>query len=222
MEKKRSVGVTVFGVIFIIAGFCFLFFAPVLYVTERRMPIYMYESTTGRIDKLEEFVNNNITDASRLYVFKGKIEAIKSELEEYRNKYVIGSQIESSAQLPILFAAVSGFMYIISGIMILMILSSGRVMLLTSLWGSVFTMLLFFGHIYNRVAYTMDFGNKLLILANEFLPQMKTARLSDAPINVIIGVLSNPGMLLLIVLFIGFVSSVFYYFTLPKVKEQFK
>jgi len=225
MEKKGSIGTKIFGVIFILlAGF--LIQLPLSALTvyspsdQNNVSRIIYRSYQMHINNLD--YNQKEISASPLaqkVQFAKRFAQFKQEAEAFRQKYIVRKQLPLHAQVVISIGFAMCLVYVIVGFSLIMHFLWARNLALASMF---LTLLFYLASMFDL--YSMiNFSNILMKKAIEL-----QAILMPSAIGQLKFLLQDnfkfllPIMLLMSLPLVLFAVCVIYYFTRPKVKEQFK
>ncbi len=220
MEKKRLIGVKIFGVIFILLA-AYLIQFPVDELAWHSPPRSHYRLYQAQISELEDFQikNSILAPSANQILFVKKFAQFKQEAENFRLNYIVKKRISLHAQIFISIGFMTCLVFLITGLGLIMnFLWARRLALLSMLLSFLFYLALLFDF-YSLCNFsnitTKEVVNLQALLLPSAIDQLKFLLQDSFPMVF----LSTWVIFLPLALF---AVCVIYYFTRPKVKEQFK
>lgn len=223
--KKPSIGVVIFGVIFILIGLKCLVNAPLMYFTYRSMAPVIYETVTAKISETENLMETKKTDTKPAILAKAQTElkSIKQQMHEYEINYVTHKVIPLHIVLVLFALLVSAGIFIYTGIAILQLKHYARKWItgsfLTGLLLSLFVLYGVGASVLFIATLTERFSSIIYqITGNSTFQGNRFSELTDL-------FLFSPGSKLIVtslMIYLAFMAITSIFFARTKVKEQFK
>jgi hypothetical protein len=222
MKKKESLGVTLYGVLFILVGI-YIINTPIgylkLYFPKNPMFELTYKAAEAKLGDLEE-AKTAIKDSAKLAQFNKKANEFRNELLRYKYTHILYELIPLPALLIMFFGFTVGILYLVAGIAVLRLLRSASKL---SLWSVTLGLIIFpllLWDAYSMLISICNFTNRGIDLAKIINPDEKISYVSG-PLSMIFSSNQGPIFLITLGIYVAFMLSVIFFFSRPKIKQQF-
>ncbi len=223
MKKKESFGVTLMGVIFVVAGIYFIN-TPLaylkLYFPKNPLYAYTHQIISNQIATLDE-ERKNITDQKTLKDFEKKSEALRKELNFYQQEYLDKHYIPFAGLLIIIWGAFSSILFILCGIAILRLFPKIKPLLYLTLLGGLIMFPLFFWDAYVNLDKLTSLSGKLIELTVMVNPELKISKDSLKPLELLFKNHQGKVFFTLLSGYLLFSLVNIFFFNRSKIKTQF-
>lgn len=224
MDKKRSVGVTMFAIFIIVIGInqiimpISMLFAHIIYAPSKLSS--SYKNLAIRLAKADNYLRQHEKeyDAEKYNKLNQTFTQLKQALADFKKNYIYN--IPYPLKIFVLFSLLSGILFIYTGIVIFKLNSSFRIFLSLSLIAGLSNNLAFFWHF---SAYFFP----LVRIANLARMSVAIKHSATSPhMNSFSDILKitffHPNVVICFIVYFVFVLISIYFFTRPTVKEQFR
>ena len=231
MEKKRLIGAKIFGVIFILLAGSLI--GPSLTEWMLNSPsnqYYLERASTENyhlyqvhISYLEDFQRKNsaLAPSANQILFAKQFAQFKQEAESFRQNFIVHGRIPLHTQIFIYVGFATCLVYVIAGFgLILNFLWARELALWSLLLGFLFYLADLF-NLYSLTIFTTALNKKDVALETLLAPSIIYGYTSSL-LGYFRSFLLNPVVWLMTLPMVLYDVCVIYYFTRPKVKEQFK
>ncbi|MCM8830895.1 MAG: hypothetical protein NC918_01705 [Candidatus Omnitrophica bacterium] len=223
MKQKETFGITLFGVIFILIGVILFNFAvenAKLYFPVNKLLAYTYTVTSSEVQKLQDYVNDNVTDKSLALKFKIEKLKLQGYLETFKRRYLIQKIFPLSTLLFVVCNFIISFLYLITGFFILRLYrATYRLIFWSIFFGFCLFFLLFFNS-HEILKQMIILAQKTVNLSNIVSKELQNIQF-DSPLKIILKSQQNYILFIILALYIFFSIFVFYFFNKGAIKKQF-
>jgi len=224
MEKKRSVGVLILAIFFILLGFCIIALGVSVLTNSNR--VYLKTAVEkATISTLETVVEsrdeylNELKESGSLDDYDSGVNNLKQLLNQAINT---SSSLPSDLIVVIVIGFISGILFILSGIGLIKMFAWSRKFALIAVFsgclyyfGTLYSIYLLYAKTYSPIFIQID--NLAVILDSNYQVSK-----SYSNIEILKSLLLTFPVVLLHCLVIVCAGCIFFYFTRPKVREQFE
>ena len=221
MEKKRSVGVTIFAIIFLFIGVLSLLLIILTPLFLTGIQTNYYHLHTALINRLTELKEKGyeISDKEKLDEYRETINRLENNLENFEQKFLIHKSMTSLMGFTFFFLFFCASLYILSAIAAIRLYPQGRGLIFTTVsLGFIVNFYTFFTIDYMLKSIKIILKDVFYLASCGSYTQIppQTASYFSLPDFVRIA------MIVYLFMYFMFVIFVFYFFTCPKIKEQFR
>jgi len=225
MGKKRSVGITIAGFVFIMLGIGQFKFPLAFFMAykQKNPPTKMiYTAAIAGINETERLIKEKENDLGKdkIVLLQQELGLIKQEISNYKEKYLLKKVFPLPTRFLILFSFISAILYIYTGMLILKLKSSFNPYLFCSIIVGLFVILLLFWEMFYTVSFSIHLVDKLNMLLSKI--NQTAVPVIHSNLDIAKTMFLQPITAVLAASQFLFISIIIYFFTRPKVKEQFK
>jgi hypothetical protein len=224
-QKKRSIGVLLFGSFFIFLGIMQLKFPLTLFWLPNSDQVIgqyqeMYTTVMAATEKYDTYLTGKELNESEKTVLQWENNALKQSLVQFKADHLDKRFFPFSAKVLILFSLISSLAYIYTGISMIKLNPSITRYLFFSVFSGLCVGIIFAWWVVDGTSFPMFVQDKVEII----LAQIKHAP-SPQPhsmLDIAKVMFMRPFIALVAILQLIFIALIIFFFSRPKVKAQFK
>ncbi|MCM8786761.1 MAG: hypothetical protein NC935_01765 [Candidatus Omnitrophica bacterium] len=223
MKQKETFGITLFGVIFILIG-VILFNVAIenakLYFPTNKLLAYTYTITSSEIQKLQDYVNNNVSDKSLALKFKIEKLKLQSYLETFKRRYLIQKVFPLSTLFYVIFNFITSILYLAAGFFILRLYRFTYRLMFWSIFFGFCLFFLLFCNSYEILKQMIILTQKTVNLSNIVSQKLEGIQF-ELPLKIILKSKQTFIVFLLLTFYVFFSIFVSCFFNKKTIKKQF-
>lgn len=220
--KKPSVGIVIFGIIFVLVG---LQFSKGLttYSAYRGVAPYIYNAVMAKMQDAQELLKTENIEPAKVLAINSQIQVIKDQMEEYNQKYLERKAVPVLTLIYVVFSLLAFAVFVYTGISICRLQPFSRLWISISFLVGFIWVFLFFSSTMSALAFIDSFTERTVsVLAQIKGESLPAARSIFAVIDSLLDRVNRGVMMRTFFVYLIFMAITSIFFSKPKVKEQLK
>jgi len=221
--RKPSVGIIIFGIVFVLCGLRCLSGA-VAYFAYREITPYIYKALEAKSNELEKLLQEKeSTQGAKVIQAQKQLQTIKQDIQRYRERYVKGKMAPWSTLIFVIISFVAAGIFCYTGIAIIQLRVFARKLISISFLAGLIWIIALFWSASASAAYITKFTERFVALFASLNNTTPALPLYDSSVkNILLSVFGKRIIFICAAIYLTFMAITSIFFSRPKIKEQFK